>query len=167
VFAARYIAGGAKQIAAFRATNIDLIKSVPDLMIKRAHTIISANPDLHPSELSKKLLDSADGVRSRAELWARDQTLKLNAQIVRAKHESIGITEYIWRGTKDERERGNPSNPATKPGCADHWILNDHKFKYKDPPVVDPRTDRRCNPGEDYQCRCVAEPVLPSINVAA
>jgi uncharacterized protein with gpF-like domain len=33
-------------------------------------------------------------------------------------------------------------------------------FKYSEPPIVDVRTGRRANPGEDFQCRCTANPII-------
>ena len=41
-----------------------------------------------------------------------------------------------------------------------HRHLNGKRFSWNDPPVVDARTGRRCHPGQDYQCRCVALPVF-------
>lgn len=56
---------------------------------------------------------------------------------------------YVWR----IRPR---DIPRTRP---DHLQLNGRKFRWEDPPVVNPRTGERGHPGVDAQCRCYAEPV--------
>ena len=80
--------------------------------------------------------------RSRATLIARDQISKLNGQITEHKQTSLGITRYVWSSSGDERVR--PSHAA-----------NDGKvFEWSKPP---PETG---HPGNDYQCRCIAEPIF-------
>ena len=58
------------------------------------------------------------------------------------------MEEYVWSTSQDSRVRDS------------HRRLNRKKFRWDDPPVVDPKTGRRCHPGEDYGCRCVALPVF-------
>lgn len=82
--------------------------------------------------------------RRHAQLIARDQIAKLNSQICRMQQEDAGVTEYIWSTSGDSRVRSG------------HRKLNGKRFRWDDPPVVDDKTGRRCHPGEDYQCRCVA-----------
>lgn len=80
--------------------------------------------------------------RSRATLIARDQISKFNGQITQRKQTSLGITHYVWSSSGDERVRPTHRD-------------NDGKvFAWNSPP---PETG---HPGEDYQCRCVAEPVF-------
>ena len=88
-------------------------------------------------------------VRSRAELIARDQTLKLYGQIQQQRQEQAGIKEYTWSTSEDERVR------------PDHEELDGRTFRWDDPPIVDKRSGRRAHPGGDFQCRCAAIPVLP------
>lgn len=56
---------------------------------------------------------------------------------------------YIWRIAPQDI-------PRTRP---DHLRLNGQKFRWEDPPVVNPRTGERGHPGHDPRCRCYAEPV--------
>lgn len=88
-------------------------------------------------------------VRSRAELIARDQTLKLYGQIQEARQTEAGITEYTWSTSEDERVR------------PDHQALDGTTQRWDDPPIVDQRSGRREHPGRDFQCRCAGIPVLP------
>lgn len=52
------------------------------------------------------LLARAPGLaRSRAKLIARTESSKANSAMVQVRSENIGSHWYIWRGSKDERER--------------------------------------------------------------
>ena len=58
------------------------------------------------------------------------------------RQKEAGVTEYIWQTAGDERVRPN------------HRSKDGKKFKWSNPPAD------TGHPGQDYQCRCVAEPVL-------
>lgn len=92
-------------------------------------------------ELSKKLQERADVSKSRAELIARDQTLKLNGAINQAKQTELGIDGYIWNTSNDEKVRKS------------HKALAGQEFSWSAPPDVG-------HPGQDIQCRCVAIPII-------
>lgn len=101
-------------------------------------------------------LQSRYGVsKSRADLIARDQVGKLNGQITQQRHADLGIEEYIWRTSRDERVRGNPAGlyPDARHS---HYALEGRRFKVRGPgaPGIG-------HPGDDFQCRCTQEPVLP------
>ena len=108
-----------------------------------------------PKAISSEIQRRFDVTKSKARLLARDQIGTLTADLTRTRHEAAGVTEYIWSSSEDERVRD----------C--HRALNGKKFRYNDPPAMwymtkhgRVYTGRRCNPGEDYQCRCVAKPVF-------
>lgn len=102
-------------------------------------------------ERHETLVERVQGITGagfkRAKLIARDQTVKHNAVIRQETARSLGITHYIWRDSGDE---------AVRPF---HKRLRGKKFAYADPPVTDAYGHRN-NPGEDYNCRCVDEPVV-------
>lgn len=157
----------ANEILDFRKENTDLITSIPEQMIDQVSDTLEKAWDAgsRVEELSAAIQDRFDVAESRADLIARDQTLKLNAQISETRAVASGIKRYIWSTSHDERVRGNPSGKYPNPSktgrvTADHYHLDGKTFYYSDPPVVDERTGRRENPGGDYQCRCTAAPVL-------
>jgi SPP1 gp7 family putative phage head morphogenesis protein len=84
---------------------------------------------------------------SRAELIARDQTLKLNSQISRSRQRAVGINSYQWVTSRDERVRET------------HAALDGSIQSWDSPPEVG--EGRFEHPGGDFQCRCVAVPVPP------
>lgn len=91
--------------------------------------------------LRDRLLERGDVSKARAELIARDQTLKLNGAINRAQQTGVGIQSYTWSTSGDERVRET------------HAALNGQQFMWAAPPPPG-------HPGEDFQCRCVAVPVI-------
>lgn len=84
----------------------------------------------------------------RAKLIARDQTVKHNAAVNQAQAKASGIVEYTWRSTHDNACRRM------------HRELDGTVHRYDDPPITNEAGDRN-NPGEDYNCRCQAEPKPP------
>lgn len=100
--------------------------------------------------------------RNKAKFLARNETAFFMATHREARFAEVGITDYHWSDSRDERVRGNPSGKYPM-GCGDHWHLHGKRFSYSEPPVVDPKTGRRANPGKDYNCRCVDKPILPPV----
>jgi len=110
-------------------------------------------------EIRDRIQARMNVVRSRAELIARDQTLKLYGQIQEERQTQAGIEEYVWSTSLDERVRGNPAGLYPK-SHGNHWKLEGRTFRWDDPPVVDEKSGRKEHPGGDFQCRCAAIPVL-------
>lgn len=97
----------------------------------------------------RRIVDDRLGVGTRhAQFIARDQVAKLNGKITEATHKAAGITAYKWRASRDQRTR------------PDHAALDGTIQQWAEPPVVDERSGRREHPGNDFQCRCVAIPVV-------
>lgn len=130
--------------------NVDLITTIPQQTLKRMYNVISGGQyaGKTAAEIGRQIQDAYNVSKNHARFIARDQMAKLNARITQQQQTDAGITEYVWRTVGDGRVRES------------HRHLNGKRFKYSDPPVVDPKTGRRANPGEDYQCRCVALPVF-------
>lgn len=132
----------------FRDEQINMIRSLADEKRRRVRKVLEEHRGARVRDAAKRLREETGVSRSKAELIARDQVLRFNASLTRERHTAAGITEYVWATSGDERVR---------PG---HARLNGRRFRYADPPVVD-ESGRRANPGDDYQCRCVAVPVIP------
>jgi SPP1 gp7 family putative phage head morphogenesis protein len=159
---ARAIAPGfAPTIDKFRTENVNLIESIQADLLGEVSTIVDAawTRGARVEDLRKQLQDRFGVTESRADLIARDQVLKLNGKITRARHVAAGVREYIWTTSGDERVRGNP-NGKYPDSERDHYRLDGQRFRWDAPPVVSERTGETAHPGEDYQCRCVAMPVL-------
>ena len=130
--------------------NIDLIKTIPSESLGRMRDIVldGYRNGKTTTNIVKEILREYSMTRRHAQLIARDQIAKLNGEIAKKQQQDAGVEEYEWSDSRDERVRTR------------HHDLNGKRFRWDDPPVVDERTGRRCHPGGDYQCRCVALPVF-------
>lgn len=140
------------QLKAFTAQNSQLIKNISGMQAQRIAKVVRTGEGRHVESLRKEFQKSFGASEARAKLWARDQTLKLHAQITQERHAAVGIERYFWTDSNDERVR------------VIHAELGDASdagktYAYKDPPVMS-EDGRRGNPGEDYQCRCTAYPAI-------
>jgi len=131
-------------LADFSFENARLIKSVPAQYLDQVEALTSRGlrQGRRSVDVAKDIQARFGVAESRAKLIARDQISKINADLTRTRQESLGITEYIWRTSRDERVR--PTHAALE-GTTQRW---------DDPPAVG-------HPGEDFQCRCGSEPILP------
>ena len=103
-----------------------------------------------PRTLTEALQVRAGVAGSRAALIARDQTLKLNAAVSQQRQRAVGGKSYRWSSSLDERVR-----PF-------HAALEGKVISWDDPPVTDDDGNRN-HAGEDYQCRCVAVPIIEEL----
>lgn len=135
------------QIEAFRDKNIQLIENAGRVYAQQVREVLE-----DPENRGKRVEDLADLIKeresvseSRAELIARDQTLKLNADINKTRQENAGVTQYTWSTSHDERVRDS------------HKELDGQVFSWNNPPEPG-------HPGEDFQCRCIALPVFEGLD---
>lgn len=111
-------------------------------------------PGIRRAFLAEGLEDAARRAIARAALIARDQTLKTNAAVSRARMKAAGVTDYGWSTSRDERVR-----PM-------HAALEGQRFAFDDPPVTNAAGETN-NPGEDIQCRCVPIPWIAELDEPA
>jgi len=108
--------------------------------------------------LAKDIKKSYGVSVNKAAFLARQETRLLQTTYEQSQYKQAGINEYIWRCVH------NPKDTSPKqhtPGNVRYYHgLNDGKtFSWDDPPIVDAQ-GRRENPGRDYNCRCVAIPIV-------
>lgn len=89
----------------------------------------------------------------KAQFLARQETSLMVSKYREIRYEDIGVRRYMWSTSRDSRVRH------------DHRELQGEIFRFDQPPVTDQATMARNNPGEDYNCRCVAIPVLSTVNM--
>lgn len=127
--------------------NVDLIKSIPKEYHDRINEAIN-NGIVGGDDsvtLKKAISEIGDITENRASLIARDQTAKMLSDLNQIRQTEIGIEAYIWSTVGDDRVR---ETHATNDG---------KRFYWNDPP------DETGHPGEDVQCRCVADPDLSDL----
>lgn len=133
----------AKEMGEFVVENVSLIKSIGDEYLGQVEKLVASNirQGLPPSDIAAELEDRYDVSSARANLIARDQIGKFNGQLSELRQKDLGIDSYLWRTSGDARVRES------------HQILDGKTFAWNDPPEPG-------HPGQDYQCRCWADPVL-------
>ena len=87
---------------------------------------------------------------NKAKFLARQETNLLTAKYKEVRYAAAGIEQYKWSTSGKSNVRH------------DHAILNGKTFAFKSPPIVNQATGKRGNPGEDYNCYCVAIPLQPN-----
>lgn len=141
-------------VADFRETlteNLELsIKTFTDLEVVRIRELAEENfiNGGRVDRLQDMIEARFQVTKNKAKFLARQETSMIASEFARARAQEIGSTEYIWHTRHDDRVRH------------DHQELNGTTQLWDDPPVVDKATDRRRNPGMDYNCRCVARALL-------
>lgn len=142
-------------IDAFRKRNLSLISTLQQTQVEQLRDVLeqATEEGWHVKQLREAVEERFDVTKSHADLIARDQTLKLNGQLTQARQTSVGISEYIWSTSDDERVRDGEK------GGADHKALDGTRQSWADPP--DNGVGERVHPGEDFQCRCTAVAVVP------
>jgi SPP1 gp7 family putative phage head morphogenesis protein len=128
---------------AWTAENVALIQSIPDTYFSEvAKAVTRAGAEgKRGREVSVLLRESLGIAERKADLIASDQIAKYQAALNQERQTRLGITQFKWRTSGDERVRD------------DHKILEGNIYDWDSPPDG-------LAPGEDYNCRCTAEPVL-------
>lgn len=127
-------------VAAAREANIQLVERAGRKYAADVRAVFEdpANYDLSPAVLRDLLLERGSVSVSQADLIARDQTLKLAGTLNKVRQLNAGVEEYTWSGVMDRRERRS------------HVDLEGRRFRWGQPTPIG------YEPGQDYQCRCIA-----------
>lgn len=142
------------------ADQVGLITSLPLDAAQRVHeqtlealTLGSRYPE-RVGEIEQALADAhpeatQSWLTNRATLIARTETARTASVLVQARAEYVGAESYIWKTSGDWKVRES------------HRKLNNHEFRWDDPPLSDP-PDYHAHPGQIWNCRCVALPIIAS-----
>jgi len=139
------------------AINVQLITSIKSQYLDRVESLVLNNMrlGLRPSSIESQLQEQFGITKSRAKMIARDQTSKAANGLAQKRMKASGIEFFQWITSKDERVRSSHRSIANKftkhgPGI----------YRWDDLPLSD--NGVHIAPGDDYQCRCIARPVLQS-----
>lgn len=145
---------GAPTGATYRALQADQVAIITSLPTKAAErvnklTIEGVIKGQRADQIAAAIMQTGEVTKSRANLIARTEVARAQANLSQARAEYVGATQYIWRTVGDSDVRH------------DHKALNGKVFSYASPPIADQRAGIRANPGTIYNCRCWAEPIIP------
>jgi SPP1 gp7 family putative phage head morphogenesis protein len=134
--------------------NVQLIRGLTDDVARRlaAKLLDGLTRGLNNREIEKIITTEFGIARRRAKLIARDQAASFNGDLNRIRQQALGVTEYVWSTSLDERVRGNPDGkyPNARPS---HWDREGKTFKWSNPPSDG-------HPGQPINCRCTARAVI-------
>ena len=124
--------------------NVSLIRSIPEEYFKKIETIVftGTTQGSTAGSMIEQIQHVGKVTENRARLIARDQSSKLNSALTQQRSQNLGVEEYVWRTSGDERVREA------------HRGKNGKVFRWDDPPKD------TGHPGQDIQCRCVAQPII-------
>lgn len=124
--------------------NVALIKTIPEEYFKRIETIVftGTTQGRRATSMIQEIQKVGKVTENRARLIARDQSSKLNSALNQQRSQNLGVEEYVWRTAGDERVRDS------------HKTKNGKVFRWDNPPKD------TGHPGQDIQCRCVAQPII-------
>ncbi|KRE07445.1 hypothetical protein ASE63_22360 [Bosea sp. Root381] len=134
--------------------NVSLVRGLSQDVARRlsAKLLGALTRGLNNREI-ERIISSEFGIaRRRAKLIARDQAASFNGDMNRIRQQAMGVTEYVWSTSLDERVRGNPEGryPNARPS---HWDREGKTFKWSSPP-------QDGHPGQPINCRCTARAVI-------
>lgn len=104
------------------------------------------------------IVDSYGVSARKAEFLAHQETSLLMTKFKQTRYQEAGVNEYYWYHVI-----GSPKHPVRPI----HKALGDARekdgskrvYRWDDPPIVDAEGHRK-NPGQDYNCRCFAKPLV-------
>ena len=134
--------------------NASLVKGLAEEQIRDIEQSVFRNVRAGASaaKIQADILDIVGTTKRRAKLIARDQVNKFNGRLSQLRQGALGVKKYTWRTSDDERVRPT------------HRVLDDTEQEWANPPVTvrsGSRAGERNHPGQDIQCRCIAEPIFP------
>lgn len=105
--------------------------------------------DGYRAEALEEMIQKQENVsKKKAKFLARQETKLLVAEYRKNRLKEYGVNKYRWSTILDGREREL------------HRELNGKIFSWDNPPFIDATTGETGNPGEAYNCRCRAIPVI-------
>jgi SPP1 gp7 family putative phage head morphogenesis protein len=152
------------QLELFANQNAQLITNMTDNEMERVSGMVQRGLQEGSSydSIADNIEKSFGITRRHAKLIARDQTSKLNGSLTKLRQQELGITQYRWQTSGDERVR--PS----------HRVLDDKICRWDDPTVYlnedTGKWEKRSSIGgtnvhtsQDVNCRCVPIPIIEGL----
>ena len=95
------------ELSMWVAENSRLIKTIPERLLDRVEAVVydAIRSGESPASLSNNLQKVFNITKNRANIIARDQIAKLQGNLTRARNLALGITQYQWLTSRDERVR--------------------------------------------------------------
>lgn len=148
------------QLTILALKNVASISFLPKQDLNKIAKIIESGlrQGLTYKDVAIEIQQTVGVSEEQAQFIARNQTKKLNSDLTRLRQEEIGISEYVFQTSGDERVR--PSH-AIMDGKICNWSdPTVYKKKTKGKWLKRPKGATLHHPGDEENCRCVSLPVL-------
>lgn len=145
-----------RQISEEWSTNLDLsIKNftAEEIIRLRKSVLKSTEAGNRYSAMVSSIQRSYGVTASKAKFLARQETNLLLTKFKETRYVEAGVHEYRWGCVN-----GSPNHPV-RPA---HKALDGKIFRWNNPPITTEPNEptRRNNPGQDFNCRCFARPII-------
>jgi hypothetical protein len=96
--------------------------------------------------------------KNKAEFLARQEINLISVEFKKAKYTSAGINKYIWRCVHNPKDK-SPNQHTPHNVRYFHGLLDGKVIDWNEPPIVNIKGERK-HAGEDFNCRCIAQPLV-------
>lgn len=133
-------------------------QEIPKLRKKVQETAFTGN---RYGSLVQTIQDSYGVSLNKAKFLARQETHLLMAKFKEVRYTGAGVQEYKWYCVHQPHDK-NPRRHTPGNVRYSHGLLEGKVFRWDDPPITSNPGEpvRRNNPGQDYNCRCFARPIV-------
>lgn len=101
-----------------------------------------------PEQMRKFIMQRYGVSKNKAKFLARQESNLLVTELQKQQYTKAGINKYKWKTVVGS---------AASPVRSTHKVHDNKIYSWDNPPLVG---DEYLHPGQDYNCRCVAIPVL-------
>lgn len=138
--------------------NVSLIKSLPDRYLENvANSVLTGmRAGVRPEKIAEQLREDMGVASRRAKFIARDQAAKVNGEITKQRQIDAGFEYFKWVDAHDQRVRHRHREIANADIGYGVGI-----YRWDDLPLSD--TGEPIQPGQDYNCRCIARAQRTSV----
>jgi len=130
---------------------VSLIQSIPIEAAQRVHELATKAriEGTRAKEIAEEIARTGEVTRSRSVLIARTEVARTATVLLQARCEAIGSTHYTWETSMDG---------SVRPG---HKAMQGKICEWANPPAVDEGGRiMHFHPGEVWNCRCYATPII-------
>lgn len=153
----------AEAVAEWATSNYERITSLTSQHISQVNVLLREGVAYGTGwqEIAEKIEKLTGATKNRAKLIAVDQIAKLTSNLTRYRQQTLGISAYTWRTSRDERVR------------ASHKVMEGVLCSWENPDVFSkdegatwlPKTSEmeQQQVGQAIRCRCHGEPFVDDI----
>jgi SPP1 gp7 family putative phage head morphogenesis protein len=152
-----------RRLAVEWATNMKLwiktwtIKAVTQLRKDLQASVFAGNRN----EAAIKIIKDSYGQSiNKAKFLARQETRLLLTKYKQTRYEDAGVNEYRWSCANRPHQPSDAAPLLKGEVRHDHAVLEGKIFRWDNPPITNHETGARNNPGQDFNCRCFAIPIV-------